>query len=63
MKIKNLSAVEQKVLPHTGPSFACLPGATVDVADVCGDELVRDLPEVWAAADVKPTKSKKDGAK
>ncbi len=59
MNIKNISTAEQKVMPHTGGPFACAPGATVDVADVCALELVRDLPSVWEVADVKPSKKSK----
>lgn len=64
MKLKNISDVEQKVMPHTGPSFSCAAGAvTGELADVCGEELLRDFPSVWEAADVKHTKSKKAGGK
>lgn len=60
MKLKNISPEEQKVLPNTGPAFSCVPGAEVDVADVCGAELVRDFPSVWEAVAVKPKSKKKE---
>lgn len=64
MKITNISKEEQKVLPHTGPSFSCAAGESVDVADVCAAELVASLPFVWALADrqvePKTTKSMKE---
>lgn len=56
MKIHNISKQEQTACPPIGPSFSCAPGAEVEVADVCGADLVASLPSVWAAADVKTTK-------
>lgn len=56
MKLRNVSTLEQRVAPTPGPSFTCPPGAEVEVADVCGAELLEQFPSVWAKADVKPKK-------
>ncbi len=62
MKLRNISKEDQTVLPHTGPAVSAPPGAEPDFADVCGAELLREFPEVWAPVDVvKPKKiSKKE---
>lgn len=61
MKLKNISTEEQKVLPNDGSaSFACAAGAeTGELSDSCAEQLVRDLPAVWAST--KKSKSKKEG--
>lgn len=60
MKLKNVSAVEQKVLPNDGSaSFACQPGAeSPELSDVCAEQLAASLPAIWAP--MKNTKPKKE---
>lgn len=65
MKLRNISDVEQKVLPHTGPAFSCAPGATTaDLDPIVRDELLSLVPAVWEKAGVhENTKTKKAGDK
>lgn len=61
MKLRNLSNVEQKCLPHTGPSFSAAAGEVVEVDDLVALQLELERPAVWVRAEKStPKKSKKE---
>lgn len=64
MKLKNVSKEEQTVMPHTGPSFSCVPGAmTAEIDKHVARELLEAFPEVWEPEHGKTPKHKKAGDK
>ena len=66
MKLRNISDIEQKVLPHTGPAFSCAPGATTaDLDPQVREELTASFPGIWEKAGVhhETQKGKKAGDK
>lgn len=62
MKLKNISKEERHVLPNDGTrSFSCAPGAeSPELADVCAEQLAKELPDIWALVPAKklPKKEK-----